>query len=125
MGTLLNADICSILRTHPDGMTWHDTLAAGLPGATVVKYRVYEGDMRNVRDDLTGVSAPQYIRDKVVRTAEARFARLLTDDEVRAHLMKELSEDKSRRTVIPQQRIGDKLAESTAVAPTPVDVRAL
>ena len=125
MGSLINADLCSILRTHPDGMTWQEALAAGLRGATVVKYRVYEGDVRNVRDDLTGVSAPQYIRDKVVRTAEARFGSILTNEQVRAYLMKELSEDKSRKTVIPQQRIGDKLAESTAVAPTPVDVRAL
>ena len=126
MSSMMNADLCSIVRTHPDRMTWQEALAQGLLGTTVVTYRLWEGDEQQVEEeDLeTGktVRVQRYVRDKLVRTVEDKFSSILTDDQVRARLMAVLS-DYRDKTIIPEQRIGHELAESTVTAPTPLAAR--
>jgi len=109
MGRMMDAKFVSIIRED---------------NRTTVTYRLYEGDMQDVRDSITGATVRQYVRDKVVRTATDVFEGVLSDDETRARLMRVLSGFRSK-TIIPQQRIGHKDAESKADAPTPSASRQL
>ena len=72
----------------------------------------------------------RYIREKVVPTREGNLAReatfdgILSDDQCRAYLIKELSTVLAK-TVIPEQKLGDIKVESKAKAPKALSVRAI
>ena len=119
MGDLIDAKFVSIVRGK---------------GKTAITWRLYEGAMQDVdeTDITTGKTTKVncYVRERVVPTREGNLAwestfdGILSDDQCRAYLIKELSTVLAK-TVIPEQKLGDIKVESKAKAPKALSVRAI
>ena len=120
MGDLIDAKFVSIVRGK---------------GKTAITWRLYEGAMKDIdeEDISTGKVSRinRYVREKIVPaddegslTRVSKFDGILTDEQCRAYLIKELSTVLAK-TVIPEQKLGDIKVESKAKAPKALSVRAI